>query len=209
MIFVSKRVTHQITLALCTLLLIMLLTACSGIPGVGSSSTPTPAAGSTPQATPTPAVTFLTYTDSNFTINYPKDWPPKPSNGTVVFSDSLGIYNFTVGTAPNTGGLLTSDQLADAGINAAKGSLTNAQTVTVAPTMTVGGQSWSQRAISGTTTQNGQTVEVELVELAISYPPQSTTSKGYVIAYGTLKATFSVAAAAYFTPMLQSFKFPA
>lgn len=208
MISVSKHVTRRIMLTLSSVLLVMLLAACS-FPGLGGSSTPTASTPTTAPVTPTPGVSFQTYTDSNFSINYPNDWKaPQQSNGSVVFSDSLGIYNLTVGTAANPGGVLTSDQLADAGIATAQTSLKNTQTVSVPATASVGGQTWSQRAISGTGTENGQDVEVQLVVLAISYPVNSQNAKGYVIVYGTLKQTFDIASATYFTPMLQSFKFP-
>lgn len=209
MISVSKHVTHRTILTLCSGLLVMLLAGCS-LPGLGgSSSSTTPTSTTAAGTTPTPSVTFKPYSDTNFTINYPSSWTAKPDNGSVSFSDSLGIYNFTIGATTNPGGVLTSDQLADAGINGAKGSLKNAQTVSVPATTTVGGQTWSQRSASGTGTENGQDVEVQFVVLAISYPANSPTAKGYVIVYGTLKQTFDIAAGAYFTPMLQSFKFPA
>jgi hypothetical protein len=201
-----KHVTRRIVLSISTLLLVMLLAACGGTGGTASS---TPAATPTPKPTPTPSVSFQTYTDSNFSIDYPQGWQGKPSNGTVSFTDSLGVYNLTVATTPNPEGAATADQLADGGITGAKTSIKNPQTVSVPPTTTVDGQTWSQRALTGTATENGQTVDLELVVLATNHPDKSPTTKGYIIVYATAKTLFDLSQSTYFLPMLQTFKFAA
>lgn len=195
-----KPVTRHLVLSLSTLFLMLFLAACN-LPGSSSASSTPTAAPATPTSTPTPATTFQAYSDSNFAVNYPTGWTAKPSNGTVAFSDSLQIYNFTVAVTPDPGSAVSADQVADAGISGAKTNLKNTQAVSVPATAMVDGKTWSQRAVSGTATQNGQSVDVELVVLTYV-----ANDKSYLIVYGTLKQTFDMSTATYFQPMLLSFK---
>lgn len=205
MISLLKHVTRRMSPGLCALVLVVLLAACGGS-GSTATTTPTP---QPPTPTPTPAVVMTTYTGTDFNISYPKDWKASPAGTTVAIGDSLNIYNMTITSTPDPGGAVTADQLADTGVTGAKANLKNAQTVTIAPTTTVAGQTWSQRAVSGTTTVNGQSVEVELIILTTTHPAAAATTKGYIIAYGTIKQQLDLATGMYFMPMLQSFKFAA
>src|SRR6059036_783221 len=88
------------------------------------------------------------------------------STGTVTFADPVGIYNLSIAVTPNPGGAASKDNLADAAETGAKSKLKNPKTETIAPTTTVGGDTWSQRAVSGDATVNGQTANVKLVVIA-------------------------------------------
>jgi len=146
-----------------------------------------------------------------YTINFPQGWKAKKStSGTltlVTFTDPTGIvYRFSVGVTLNPGEALSADNIVDLGVDFAKSNLKNAQTETLPPA-TVGGDSWSQKAVTGDATQNGQTVNVKFVVLGDNHPAKSPSTKGFIIAYGTAKALFDAANSTYFQPMLQSFKF--
>jgi hypothetical protein len=154
-----------------------------------------------------PAASFQTYTNPSFTIDYPQGWKATESgtggtSNAISFTDATDIYQFEVTLTPDPGGALSANQLVQTGLGGAKGSLTNSQPVTVPTTATVGGQTWSQGAISGTTTQKGQSVTVELDVLAYE-----ANSQAYVIVYGTVQQIFDLATTTYFQPMLQSFQF--
>lgn len=205
MISPLKHVTRRMSLGLCSLVLVALLTACGGFT-TNTTTTPTP---QPPTPTPTPAVAMTTYTGKDFSISYPKDWKATPASTAIAIGDSLDIYNMTLAATPDPSGTATADQLADGGVAGAKANLKDAQTVSIAPTTTIAGQTWSQRAVSGTTTVNGQSIEVELIILATTHPASALDTKGYIISYGTIKLQFEQATSMYFMPMLQSFKFAA
>ncbi len=57
------------------------------------------------------------------------------------------------------------------------------------------------------TTQNGQSVVVQVVVIVGIHPANSPMSKGFIIVYSTTKSLFVQANTTYFQPMLQSFKF--
>ncbi len=86
-------------------------------------------------------------------------------------------------------------------------ALKNAQTVSVPATTTIGGQSWSQKSISGTQRLNNQDTMLQVVVLATVHPGTTPLSKGYTIDYRTTTTMFNQANTAYFQPMLQSFHF--
>jgi hypothetical protein len=150
-----------------------------------------------------------TYTGNGFTIKYPKDWKLTASSAEAAFTDPAGSYNLTIGSTPNPNGAKTADQLADGGISGAKANLKNVKTINLPQTTTVDKQTWSQRSISGTSTLNGQSSDIEAVVLADNHPTRSAATKGYVLVYVSAKDTFEQANAKYFQAMLQSFKYTA
>ncbi len=122
-------------------------------------------------------------------------------------TDSLGIYSMTVSVSPNPTGAISADQIANTSVVAAKRGIQNVKTVQIAASTSVAGQTWSQRAITGTTTINGGQANVEIVVLATNHPNQSVDTKAFVITYETIQDTFTQAQSTYFLPMLQTFKF--
>lgn len=205
MVFFLQNRSRRMTAATGILILIFLLVACGSGSSVTNSNATATAQAAHPTPTPTPALS--TYKGPGFTMKYPQSWKTASSSTDVAFADAEGIYNMTIGFTSNPNGSATADQLADGGIAGAKTNLKNAQMVNVPTTTTIGGQTWSQRAISGTSTVNGQSQDVEAIVLAADHPPAAADTKGYIIVYVTLKSEFDAAKNRYFTPMLQSFQF--
>src|SRR5437660_1903252 len=141
MLFPVRHIRRSAILLLCGLIISLLLVACGG--GGTSSATPTP------KPTPTP-VSLTTYTGDGYTINFPQGWKAtkSESTGAVTFADPVGIYNLSIAVTPNPGGAASKENLADAAATGAKSKLKNPKDETIAPTTTVGGDTWSQRAVS-------------------------------------------------------------
>ena len=201
-------------LAACSLALVLTLAACGSATST-SGSTPTPAATSQPASTPTVAstpttsTTLTTYTGKGYSIGYPQGWKVNAAGNSVVFTDSTGIYNFTIVISPNPGGIASADTVVNAGVNGVKGSLTNTQTVNVPASTTIGGDTWVQKSIAGNSTAAGQTGMVQMVVASDNHPASSPSTNSFTIIYATLQATFDAANGQYFQPMIQSFKFTA
>jgi len=208
-----KRVTRRLSLGLSFFLLAFLLTACGGIGiSLGSSSTPTATPTpktSTPTPTPTPAIALTTYTGTGFTIGYPSDWKPQTSGSAVAFQDAQGLNALTIATIPNPEGTQSADTISTTSLATLEqtGGVKNPQPVSLSPTTTVGGESWVQKGITGTATDNGVAVPGELVLLVDNHPANAPTTLAYEIYYGGPSVTFSVTNATIFQAMLQSFKF--
>ncbi len=103
--------------------------------------------------------------------------------------------------------IISADSVASTALKAAQVLLKNPQTVSVSSTSTVGGDSWSQIAASGTQRLNNQDTDVQVVVLADVHPANTPLSKSFTILYQAPVSTFSQDNTAYFQPMLQSFKF--
>jgi hypothetical protein len=205
MVVFTKK-TYARVLAGFPLLIVLCLLAACGNSGQ-SSNTKTQPVKQVLTPTATKGTTFKAYKGPDYTINYPQDWKVSSSSTEVAFTDPTGKYNLTIGSTSNPNGNVTADQLAQGGANGAKTNLKNAQSISVPETITIAGQAWSQRALSGTSTYNGQNSDVEAGIVATNHPAKTTTTRGYVIAYVTLKQQFEQAQTLYFTPMLQSFTF--
>lgn len=203
------RFSHALAPVFCAVLLAFFVAACGG--GSGSSSTPTP---SPTQAQPTPTTppsSLTTYTDSGhgFTIGYPNGWKVEKSGNRVTFTDPTGIYVLGIVVTPDPNGLAKADTFADAEISALKATLKNSKTESVPPTASVAGESWVQKAISGTAEQNGQQVQLEAVLLTNNHPANAPNTNNFTIFYTTAQQLLSNATSSYFQPMLNSFKFTA
>ena len=125
----------------------------------------------------------------------------------VAFTDSSGIYRFSVVVSPNPGGAASPDTVVNAGVQSLNSTLKNPQTVNVPSSTTIGGDTWVQKSIAGTPTSGGPGGVVQLVVASDNHPANSTTTNSFTVIYGTLQATFDAANNQYFLPMLQSFKF--
>ena len=84
---------------------------------------------------------------------------------------------------------------------------THVKTVSVSPTITVGGQSWDQAAGTFDLTQGGQTVTMEQVMIATNHPTSPPGARLFIITYTAPAQTFDQVNSSTFQPMLQSFKF--
>jgi hypothetical protein len=196
------------------MLLVLLLAAC-GSTGTSSGSTPTSAPSSQASPSPSSAVSptsattanLTTYTGNGFTIGYPQGWKVNTAGKNVVFTDATGVYNFTIVVTPNPGGVASPDTIVTTAIQGAKNTLKNPQDVNVPSMVTIGGDSWVQKSVTGTSSVAGQNGVVQRVFASDNHPANSTSTNNFTITYSTLQATFNAANSQYYQPMLQSFKF--
>jgi hypothetical protein len=198
-----KQISGGTTLALCGLFLVAVLLAACG--STTSTTTPTP----TPPPKPTPtSAPIATLTGNGFTISYPQSLQlSKSGSHLVTLTNSTGTIKMTITVVPDPNGKIGADSLVSTAITAQKAPLKNVQTVSVPPTVTVGGESWSQQAVSGTQRLNAADIMMQSVVIANVHPGNTPTSKGYTIVYSAPQSMFSEANTTYFQPILQSFKF--
>jgi hypothetical protein len=208
-----KRVTRWISVSFSIVFLVILLTACGGSGG-SSTATPTP---KPPTVAPTTAPStasatqLQTYTGTGFTIEYPQGWKAQAAQGGVSFTDAQQLNTFTIGAAPNPGGVASADKEADASLTLLEkaSGISAVKPVSLPATTTVSGESWVQRGITGTVTTNGVAVPGELILLVNNHPAQSPTTQTYEIYYDGPSLSFQQEDATVFQPMLQTFKFTA
>ncbi len=146
------------------------------------------------------------------TISYPADWKVQTEQTAIVFSDAQQMNTLTIAVAPNPGGVASASTVLAASLTTAEqaAKATNVQPVSGLPaTSTVGGEAWVQSGVTGTVTDSGVAVSIELVGLAVNHPANSPSTKTFEIYYGGPALTFQQESAAVFQPMLQSFKFTA
>jgi hypothetical protein len=207
MVVGTKNLACRIMAGICGLILALLLVACGGSTNSSGKSDSVNYSNSATETAAWQMNEMKTYSGNGFTIEYPQKWKEVTSGTEVTFTDPLGNYNLTVGTAPNTHGNVSASKLAEAGVTKVKTSLKNVETVTVPQTTTLAGETWCQRSFTGTHTYQGQSAPITADVLATNYPEHTSGTKGYVIAYAAVKDQFAQAQNTYFTPMLQSFKF--
>jgi hypothetical protein len=211
----------RLALSLCSLLLVLLLAACSL--GSGSTGTaPTTTSGNTPatsqptsipaQPMSAPAASLATYTGDGFTVSYPQGWTVlKGTNGSVTFVDEhagatkgshLAITLGKQGLVHPTSTTLNFWQQAFR-------AQPNYQKVDIAPTAMVGGDSWDQIAATSDEQISGQAqpMNAEQIVMADNHPATSPTARSWQIQYSTYTNDFAQMNATLFQPMLQSFTF--
>lgn len=202
-----KHVTQRMSIAFCALLLVVLLAACGGGGSSSNSVTPTP---KPPTPTPTPAVTMQQYTGTAFSISYPQGWQESASGNQVTFIDPISKNVVTIVTVANPGGAQSANALADATLPLIEQTmLSKATTAKVAPTATVGGETWVQRSATGDLALTDPGTQGTLIMLVDNHPASSADTKAYEIYYYGPTATFTQATTLAFQPMLNSFKFTA
>ncbi len=196
--------------AVCSLVLVLALAACGSATST-SGSTPTattaPVATPTVATTPTTSTSLTTYTGNGYTIGYPQGWKVNAANNSVILNDPTGIYSLSILVVPDPGGTISADTVVNTGVQVATANLKNTQTVNVPASTTIGGDTWAQKSIAGTSSAAGQTGTVQVMVASDNHPANSASTNSYTITYQTLQATFDVANSQYFQPMLQSFKF--
>ncbi len=202
-----KRISGATPLVLCSLLLVAaLLVACGSTTSTSASSTT-----STPTTPPSPTATaaaMSTLTGNGFTMSYPQSWQVSRSGSHLVtLTNSGGTIKFTITVVPDPNGAISADSLVSTGITSEKVPLKNAQPVSIPPTVTIGGASWSQQSVSGTQRLNAADTMTQSIVCANVHPGNTLASKAYTMVYRAPQAMFSQANTSYFQPMLQSFKF--
>lgn len=201
------RVHRSAFIVSCCLLLTLFLAACGGSTSSSLTPTPTPKPSPSPSPSPTSSTTLTTYQGNGFTISYPRSWKVTASRDAVSFTDAATLNYFQIGITPDPGGVASSDTVVTAGVNAAKATLKNPQAVNIPPKTTIGGDSWVQKSLAGTTTSSGQNGVVQFVVAADNHPASSPSTKSFVIIYGTTQQLFATDNTMYYQPMLKSFKF--
>lgn len=208
MVTLQKRMIQRIALSAGMLLLVMLLAACSGLGGTGSA-TPTPAATPTPPPSPTaPVAAMQTYKGTTFTIEYPQGAQETSTSNEVTFIDPATKDALAIVTLPNPNGVVgvnTEAQTSMSGFE--KTLLSNARPATIAPSATVGGDSWVQSSATGGLVADSGTPGT-LVQLVDNHPAHAASTMTYEIVYYGPTATWSQANTVFQT-MLQSFAFTA
>ncbi|MGZ3630750.1 MAG: hypothetical protein ACXVDN_24225 [Ktedonobacteraceae bacterium] len=196
-------------LALSILMIVVLLAACGGSTTSGTTPTSVPTSAPTQAQSPTAATGAMTaFQGNSFTISYPQNWQTTTkANNIFTFADSTGNIKMTITVAPDPNGTISADSVASTALQAAQVLLKNSQTVTVASTTSVGGDSWSQVSASGTQRLNNQDTNIQVVVIATVHPANTLLSKSFTILYQAPVTTFSQDNTTYFQPMLQSFKF--
>lgn len=204
------KIPARNTMIACSIFLVLVLAAC-GSSGTTSGTTPTTAPTSQPSPTtassPTTSTTLTTYTGNGYTIGYPQGWKVNAGGKSVVFTDPTNIYSLSILVVPDPGGAISPDTVVNTAVQLATANLKNTQTVNVPASTTIGGDTWTQKSIAGTSSAAGQTGTVQAVVAADNHPANSASTNSYAITYQTLQATFDTANTQYFQPMLQSFKF--
>jgi hypothetical protein len=141
-------------------------------------------------------------------MSYPQNWQLSRSSALLaVLTDSTGSMKLAVTVTPDPNGSITADSVANAALKVAVVPLKNVQPESVPPTVTVAGNTWSQKSASGTRRANLANTVIQNVAIATVHPGNTLRSKSYTIVYNAPKNTFDQANATYFQPMLQSFKF--
>jgi hypothetical protein len=209
----------RLSLSVCSLLLVLLLSACSlggGSTGTASSTT----SGNTPvtthatsvptQPTSAPAAHMKTFVGAGFTVSYPEGWTAidKGRGQVMIVNQQAGqAGTFIVGINPAGGKVPAAAMIQFALIGFM--ALPHYQKVDIAPKATVGGDSWDQIAATGDVPVTGQAqlVSYESVVLADIHPATSPTARGFEIRYTTDASRFAQMSASSFQPMLQSFTF--
>ena len=201
---------------LCSVALLLLLTACQGNGGP-QSSTPTPTPSPMPTFTPTPTpsptpivATLKTYKGNGYTIDYPKGWTVSVGSDNIVsFTDPTGLLSMTITVQPNAQGATSSDNLVNSALQVFQTQASNYQQLSVAPTTTISAETWSQGAATGDVAVTGQVAPVTMKDVVVAdnHPAASSNTMGYTIAYSASVQDFSLVDQGYFQPMLQSFVF--
>lgn len=207
----EKSIPRWMTLLFCVIILTVLLTACGG-GGTTSNSTPTPttAAKASPTTPPTPTASSRTYSGNGFSLSYPQGWQAMTAKKSEVdFVDPTGNYAFTVVFASDPNGLAGPDIFMTAEINALKATVKNSQPANVPSPVTVGGDKWLQKSLTGQVSVGGQNVTGQVIVLVDVHPAHAATSMSYSILLSGPRAAFDTTNASDFQPMLQSFKFTA
>lgn len=196
-----KPLTTWIISALCCLILPLLLVACG-------DSTPSTAG---PTSLSSPSHGLITYSGNGYSISYPQGWgvPTYAANGTVVFQNAGldAVPRLFIAVAPNPGGALSPDTVVTTALKSMQAPLTNSHIVSVPTTVTVAGESWSQRAVAGSTNVNGESATLRYVVIADNHPANGAATISFTISYGETQALFDTTNSGTFQVMLHSFKF--
>ena len=185
------------------ILITLMLAACE----VGGDYTPVATPVPSP---PVPAPHLHTYRGQGYSIGYPQNWiVTRASNGSVTIRDPQGLAFMVIEVLPNPEGALTAHTEIENTLQKNTFNLIAYKRIGIAPTVVVGGDTWSQGAAYGNIVIKDHSTSVagEFVLIADNHPASSPTTNMFVIRYAAAQAVFDVANVTYFLPMLKSFKF--
>lgn len=175
---------------------------------VNANATAAAAASANPTPAPNTANTSGgTFKGNGFSITYPQGWSESGSNGIALFTSVNDGAVLMVESIANPNGAASSSAALQTGLNGASGALKNTHKKNVASTVSVGGATWNQGAITGDVTQSGQTLNMTMFVLTTNYPAHSKSTRIYMIIYSSPTSVFDQDNANDFQPMLQSFTF--
>lgn len=194
----------SVTSLFCLLALCSVLAACGAIAGRSTTSTVVATHAPTPTLTltPTPTITFTHLSGDGYTITYPSNWGTGHDTVMTVFSqvisdpNTINIHMTILSGGPSGGS-------AQGYLNSLGQEGQNFQPKRVPGTVTIDGVQWEQAA--GTLQDSGTYVPSTLYVLKTFFP--SDTTKPIFITYTAPTSKFDQINAAYFQPMLLSFKF--
>ena len=199
-------------MSLCSLFLVLLLTACS-LGGGSTGTAPSTTSGNTPATTQpnsAPAAHLTTYTRNGFTIGYPTGWTidkASSSAASVIFIDPTRTIEFIVTVTPNPNANTATSVALDPRLQSMQAK-PHYQQVDIAPTTTVGGETWDQiGAIGDLLTYSGQPLSSKVIALAINRPAHDANTKMYIIQFSAPTKDFDQMESTTFQPMLQSITF--
>lgn len=179
---------------LCCFALLSVLAACGGSVSVGNANIVPTAPG--------PATLSQTYQGNDFSINYPADWKKTTNGNAIAFVSSGQVSVLNVIIVDNSQASSADDAITKA-ITAR--NLTNVQDAQLnSPTVTIGGVSWQQKAITGTNSQGNAMMYVVAVT---SYPANDPSARWFLITRETGQANFDQVDTDDFQPMIDTFKF--
>lgn len=204
---VSRRnVARHLVLGLSTLLAGIIIAGCSGSGTSSVSITPKPKSV-TPIVTSAPPMTLQKYTGKGFTIDHPQDWRIETASNTVAFKDVQGNNILSITRISNPGGKKRAKEIADATLLLLEAGMTDARTISVSPSVIVGGKTWIQHSIAGTLDTTGeQKAPGRTILLVSNHPEHSSSTQTYEIIYSGPDLTFE-RINVIFQTMIQSFKF--
>jgi hypothetical protein len=195
-----------------------LLTACS-LGGGSTGTVATTTSGNTPatshataipaQPTSAPVAHLTSYTGNGFRIGYPAGWTiekASPSAASVIFVDPTRTIEFIVTVTPNPNANSATSVALDPLLHSMQ-SKPHYQKVDLAPTTTVGGETWDQIGAIGDLPSNGQPLSIKVIALAINRPAHDANTKMYKIQFSAPAKDFDQMESTTFQPMLQSFTF--
>ncbi|MBV9231296.1 MAG: hypothetical protein JOZ18_18435 [Chloroflexi bacterium] len=165
----------------------------------------------TPIPTPTvPLMHLYTYRGQAYAIGYPQNWiVTQASNGAVTIRHPQGLAFMIIEVLPNPGGELTARGEIENRLRTNTFNLVAYRRISIAPTVVVGGESWSQGAADGDIVIKDRSISVagEMILIADNHPANSPATNMFEIRYAAAQSVFDVANVTYFLPMLKSFKF--
>lgn len=204
--------------SVCGLLLACLLTACS-LGGGSTGTVSTTTSGNTPatshatsipaQPTSAPAAHLTTYSGNGFTIGYPAGWTidkASSSAASVIFVDPTRTIEFIVTVTPNPNANSATSVALDPLLQSMQAK-PHHQKVDLAPTTTVGGETWDQIGAIGDVPYSGQPLSIKVIALAVNRPAHDANTKMYKIQFSAPAKDFDQMNNTTFQPMVQSFTF--